>query len=60
MSVLNPHWLLEMDDRKVFRAIHRALRNQQENIVGIFADTNSSIGDLVPAQDKDDSVSSNM
>ena len=52
--------LLETDDRKVFRAIRRALRNQRKNIVGIFADTNSSIGDLVPTQDEDDSVSSNV
>ncbi|CAG8489309.1 100_t:CDS:2 [Paraglomus occultum] len=45
-----------MEDQKVFRAICRALRNQQENIIGIFTDTNSSIGSLVPAQDEDDST----
>ncbi|KAG9302528.1 hypothetical protein G9A89_007232 [Geosiphon pyriformis] len=48
--------LTETDGRKVFRAIRRALRNQRENIVGIFADTNSSIGDLVTVQDEDDSA----
>ncbi|CAG8695213.1 15834_t:CDS:2 [Funneliformis caledonium] len=46
----------ETDNQKVFRTIRRALCNQWENIIGIFADTNFSIGDLVSAQDEDDST----